>query len=80
MSRLVHGRRVIAALIEAGIADEMTQRVVLDIPVDGIPRVYLQKVGGPTLLDVAAVLTPDGVVTVVSEVDRTEDTESSGHD
>jgi hypothetical protein len=52
MSTLVHGRRVIDALIASGIADEHTQRVIIDIPIDGVPLVHVQKVGDEKLLDV----------------------------
>lgn len=56
------GREVVDALIEAGIADNTTQRVVLDIAVDGVVTVYVQKIGDARVLDVVATLTTSTVV------------------
>lgn len=70
----ITGRKVIDALIEAGIADANTVRVVLDIPVNGLVTAYVQKVGDDRVLDVVATLTSNTVVFADTAV--TEDTES----
>ena len=54
MPRLVSGRSVIDALIAAGIADENTVRVIIDVPYDGIPIIHVEKRGDEHLLDVVA--------------------------
>lgn len=46
------GRELIRRLKEAGIADEMTTRVIIDIPVNRPVRIYVEKVGDTHLLDV----------------------------
>jgi hypothetical protein len=44
--------KFINALIEAGIADEQTYRVVIDAEAGQSPRVYVCKYGGDKLLKV----------------------------
>lgn len=63
MAELVHGRHVIDALIAAGIADNLTQRVIIDIPLDGIPVVHVQKVGDTRLLDVVPAIAVAPIIT-----------------
>jgi len=52
----IYGRKLIDELIKQGIADDLTQRVTIDIPVDGIPTVFVQKVGDKRLLSIVPVI------------------------
>lgn len=56
MSKFQHGRKVIDALIEAGIADHETRRVVIDIPVNGFVSIHLVKTGTDKVLDILPTL------------------------
>lgn len=60
---LIHGRKVIDALIAAGIADNRTSRVIIDIPVNGIPEIHIQRWGDEMLLDVLAAIAKPAEVT-----------------
>lgn len=53
------------ALIAAGIADENTSRVVIDIQVGHLPKVYIERFGDDKLLDVVKTL--EGVKVVREE-------------
>ena len=44
------------ALIDAGIADENTSRVVIDIQVGHLPKVYIERFGDDKLLEVVKTL------------------------
>jgi hypothetical protein len=56
------------ALRAAGIADANTQRVVIDIEVGSYPKVYVQRVGDGSLVDVIPVLVETRFDLVTAEV------------
>lgn len=58
----IQGRQLIDALMKAGIADELTKRVVVDIPANGFPTLYIEKVGSKTLLDIVPAITNAEIV------------------
>jgi hypothetical protein len=60
LDRHVTGKAMIDALMEQGIADHNTQRVIIDIPIDGIPLVYIQKVGTRHLLNIVSAIRDSG--------------------
>lgn len=55
------GRQLIDALIEAGIANEATRRVVIDCPISDVVRVYVEQVGDKRLLSIVPPLAGNGV-------------------
>lgn len=54
--KLVRGKKIIDKLIELGIADNRTQRVIIDIQIDGIPRIHVQKIGDTRLLELVEMM------------------------
>lgn len=70
--RFVHGRKIIDSLIENGIADDTTQRVIIDIPLDGMPIIYTQKIGTDKLFNIIPVIR-DGGYEIVREEGKTDD-------
>lgn len=77
--KLVLGKTIIDKLIELGIADTWTQRVIIDIPIDGIPRIHVQKVGDTRLLELVEMM-PEVEIRRVDQdaVANTERENSSG--
>lgn len=55
-SEFVLGNKIIDELIAQGIADRNTQRVIIDIPVDGFPILYIQKIGTVGLVNLMTLL------------------------
>lgn len=55
------GKHLHKALVQAGIADELTRRVVIDIPVDGFPIIYRESLGDARVLDIVPTLAQGGV-------------------
>lgn len=55
-SKYVLGNKIIDQLIKHGIADQETQRVIIDIPVDGFPIIYVQKIATNSVFDIVALL------------------------
>lgn len=55
------GKHLHKALVQAGIADELTRRVVIDIPVDGFPIIYRESLGDVRILDIVPTLAQGGV-------------------
>lgn len=66
--RTVTGKHIIDSLIENGIADDTTQRVIIDIPIDGLPIIYIQKVGTRALYNIIPVIR-DGGYEIVNETE-----------
>lgn len=50
------GNVVLAALREAGIADDRTRRVVIDIGYDCVPIIHIERIGDDRLLKVVRAL------------------------
>lgn len=50
--KFILGNQIIDMLFQKGLADKTTQRVVIDIPANGIPIVYTQSLGTESILDV----------------------------
>lgn len=73
MTKAISAKRMFEALITSGIADEMTTRVVLDIPANGFVTAYVQKIATVRVLDVVATMTSDTVV--FRDADPTKDQE-----
>lgn len=55
------GKHLHKALVQAGIADGLTRRVVIDIPVDGFPIIYRESLGDARVLDIVPTLAQGGV-------------------
>ena len=55
-SKFALGNKIIDQLIKHGIADQETQRVIIDIPVDGFPIVYVQKIATNSVFDIVTLL------------------------
>lgn len=53
------GKNLQKALMAAGIADEMTKRVTIDIPVTGAVTVYIERVGDARMLDIVPAIAAD---------------------
>lgn len=53
------GKNLQKALMAAGIADEMTKRVTIDIPADGAVTVYIERVGDARMLDIVPAIAAD---------------------
>ena len=58
--RVVTGKQVIDSLIENGIADYNTRRVIIDIDIQGIPTLYIEKVGTRTLFNIIPAIRDGG--------------------
>ena len=50
------GKKMIEALVNAGIVDNNTRRLIIDVPLDGIPVLYTEKYGTASLLEIVPVL------------------------
>lgn len=48
----IHGRALMGAMIEAGIINDWAQRVVIDVSLTDVPRIYVEQIGSKTLVDV----------------------------
>lgn len=55
-SKYVLGNAVIDELVKHGIADQQTQRVIIDIPVDGFPIIYIQRIATNAVFDIVSLL------------------------
>lgn len=53
------GKNLQKALMAAGIADEMTKRVTIDIPATGAVTVYIERVGDARMLDIVPAIATD---------------------
>ena len=50
------GQKLIDALTEAGIANDLTTRVIIDIRANEVPVIYIERLGDTRLLEVVPVL------------------------
>lgn len=66
--RIITGRdaQLFEALKEAGIADENTRRVVIDIDVQDIVKVYVEKYTDSRIIDVVTTLTGIGIKSITA--------------
>jgi hypothetical protein len=53
------GKNLLKALRVAGIADEITRRVTIDIPCDDVVRIYIERYGDARLLDIIPAIAED---------------------
>lgn len=68
IDRPVIGRELIQALLEVGIADKNTRRVIIDVPVDDVVRIYIEKFGTRSLYNIIpAIRDSDGKYKIVKE-------------
>jgi len=58
------GREWLRKLYEAGLIPESTQRVVIDISLTDLPKVYVEQIGVDRTLDVLLTLDGAEIVTV----------------
>lgn len=68
-SKYVLGNAVIDELIKHGIADQQTQRVIIDIPVDGFPIIYIQRMATNATFDIISLLGGAKIGDVVSHAE-----------
>lgn len=75
MPQLISGRNpeLFNALISAGIADEMTRRVVIDIDVQGVVIVYVEKYADSRVISVVTALGGVEIRTLVADNQSKED-------
>lgn len=58
------GKNVTKALMAAGLADELTRRVVIDIPANDLVIVYREQLGDARMLDIVGALSTDPSVQI----------------
>lgn len=68
-SKYVLGNTVIDELIKHGIADQQTQRVIIDIPIDGFPIIYVQKIGTNAIIDLVTLLSGAKIGDIITHAD-----------
>lgn len=58
MAKMIHGRNsdLFQALQKAGLADDMTRRVVIDIAVDNVVQVFIEKFADSRVINVVTKL------------------------
>lgn len=60
MPRAIIGQELYEALTKAGIADELTRRVIIDIPSTDIPTIYIEKLVDERVNEIFAPLAEGG--------------------
>lgn len=58
------GRKLFEALVKAGIADELTRRVTIDIPCNDVVTVYVERYGDSRVLDIIPAIAEDPSLSV----------------
>jgi len=79
MPYLISGRdkHLYDALHSAGIADEMTRRVVIDIDVKGVVTVYVEKYADARIINVVTTLDGIEIKTLIADNESKEDDDAT---
>lgn len=73
------GRRLYQALVKAGIADDLTRRVTIDIPVNDVVTVYVERYGDSRMLEIIPAIAEDPSLSIeYSEVPPIADVSTFG--